>query len=283
MSELKLRDQLKAQRQGLQKTGNLFGLEQPEAQGGGPRAPTRRSGTSSRTCATSAWETGCKVSSSPIAVEGGDALWALHLPTGEAICVSRGITAHPGLLADDDPELHRDSATRTSRASSRATSSRTTIPTTAASTRRTSIRPCRIFYDDKLIAWASCVTHVSDCGSVTPGSIGFINPDCYSDGVLRLDGEGGRRTTPSTRGTSKRIRSRTRTPDCVLGDARGSPGRLHHRPREADRGHRQVRPRLLPGRRRRSTSRTAGATPWAASRPRPCRAACASRSSRTWR
>ena len=46
-----------------------------------------------------AWEVGCKVSASPIAAEGGDALWALHLPTGEAVCASKGITAHPGVLS----------------------------------------------------------------------------------------------------------------------------------------------------------------------------------------
>ncbi|HIF98545.1 MAG TPA: hypothetical protein EYQ54_16220, partial [Myxococcales bacterium] len=40
-----------------------------------------------------------------------------------------------------------------------------------------------LFYDGKLIAWASCVSHVADAGSVTPGSIGFLNPDCYSDGL----------------------------------------------------------------------------------------------------
>ena len=44
--------------------------------------------------------------SSAIASEGGDALWALHLPTGEAICTSRGITAHPGfeMMVQQVPE-----------------------------------------------------------------------------------------------------------------------------------------------------------------------------------
>ena len=77
-----------------------------------------------------------------------------------------------------------------------------------------------LFHDGKLIAWASCVSHVADAGSVTPGSIGFLNPDCYSDGIaisMERVGENDRFYP----WYEKRIRSRTRTPDFVMGDARG--------------------------------------------------------------
>jgi acetone carboxylase alpha subunit len=166
-----------------------------------------------------AWEVGCKVSASPIAAEGGDALWALHLPTGEAVCASKGITAHPGVLSvfirqliemdyeeypgikpgdifeNNDPHyggIHTvdfDGA----------------IP---------------IFYKGELVAWASAVSHVMDGGSVTPGSIGFLNPDCFSDGVpvsMERVGE----TDRYYPWYEMRIRSRTRVPDWVMGDARG--------------------------------------------------------------
>ena len=166
-----------------------------------------------------AWEVGCKVSASPIAAEGGDALWGLHLPTGEAVCASKGITAHPGVLAEfirqliemdyeeypginpgdifenNDPHFGGIHAVDFDGA----------IP---------------IFYKDELVAWASSVSHVMDGGSVTPGSIGFLNPDCFSDGVpVSMERVGERdRYYPWY---EMRIRSRTRVPDWVMGDARG--------------------------------------------------------------
>lgn len=166
-----------------------------------------------------AWEVGCKVSASPIAAEGGDALWALHLPTGEAVCASKGITAHPGVLSvfirqlieldyetypgirpgdifeNNDPHYGGIHSVDFDGA----------IP---------------IFAGDQLVAWASAVSHVMDGGSVTPGSIGFLNPDCFSDGVpvsMERVGEADRYYP----WYEMRIRSRTRVPDWVMGDARG--------------------------------------------------------------
>ena len=213
-----LRDQLRANDEAFARTGHLFGLEKLHRKESDPGNYEALWHILSSLC-NIGWETGCKVSSSPIAVEGGDALWALNLPTGEAVCVSRGITAHVNLLADmvrnfielgyeeypgfnsgdifenNDPHfggIHTpdfDSA----------------MP---------------IFYDGALVAWVTCVSHVSDCGSVTPGSVGFLNPDCYSDGLcisMEKVGENDRFFP----WYDMRIRSRTRTPDFVLGDARG--------------------------------------------------------------
>ena len=77
-----------------------------------------------------------------------------------------------------------------------------------------------IYYEDKLVAWATCVSHVSDSGSVTPGSVGFLNPDCFSDGIcISMEKVG--ENDAFFPWYEKRIRSRTRTPDFVMGDARG--------------------------------------------------------------
>src|SRR3990170_5002525 len=59
-----------------------------------------------------------------------------------------------------------------------------------------------------------------DSGFVLPGSIGFINPDCFSDGVpvtMERVGQNDR----FHKWYEKRMRSRTRVPDWVMGDARG--------------------------------------------------------------
>ncbi|MCS5636210.1 MAG: hydantoinase B/oxoprolinase family protein, partial [Myxococcota bacterium] len=166
-----------------------------------------------------AWATGCKVSSSPIAAEGGDALWGLHTATGEAICISRGISAHAGLLSDmiknfialgyeDNPGFKPGDIFENN-------------DPHYGGIHSPDFDMCMpLFYDGKLIAWASCVSHVSDAGSVTPGSIGFLNPDCYSDGLpisMERVGENDRFYP----WYELRIRSRTRTPDFVMGDARG--------------------------------------------------------------
>jgi len=159
------------------------------------------------------------VSSSPIAAEGGDALWGLHTTTGEAICVSRGITAHPGLLADmianfiklgyeDYPGFHQGDIFENN-------------DPHYGGIHAPDFDMCMpIFYEGKLVAWASAVTHVGDVGAVIPGSIGFMNPDCYSDGMcvsMEKVGENDRFYP----WYDMRVRSRTRTPDFVLGDARG--------------------------------------------------------------
>ncbi|MFQ5477415.1 MAG: hydantoinase B/oxoprolinase family protein [Candidatus Binatia bacterium] len=166
-----------------------------------------------------AWTVGCKVSSSAIAAEGGDALWSLHLPTGEAICTSKGILSHPGLLSmllrayiEDDYE--RDPGFRLGDVFENndphyggihSPDFQTTIP---------------IFYEGELVAWAASVTHVMDAGFILPGSIGFMNPDSFSDGVpvtMERVGENDRFYP----WYEKRMRVRTRTPDWVMGDARG--------------------------------------------------------------
>jgi len=93
-----LKDQLAADERRFQETGALFGLTDLRRKKGDPGTYEAVWHILLNIC-NSGWSVGCKVSSSPIAVEGGDALWALHLPTGEAVATSRGITAHPGLLS----------------------------------------------------------------------------------------------------------------------------------------------------------------------------------------
>ncbi|MBT4521216.1 MAG: hypothetical protein HOC23_14540 [Halieaceae bacterium] len=217
-NELSLKDQLRLNDQKFAETGCVFGLETlPEKE--------RDPGTYESVWHTllgicnAAWSVGCKVSSSPVAVEGGDALWALHTPTGECICTSRGITAHVGLLAsmvrhfieldyetlpgfkpgdifeNNDPHfggIHCPDFD-------------TAMP---------------LFYEDKLVAWVSAVTHANDAGSVLPGSISFMNPDCFSDGVpvtMEKIGENDKLYP----WYEMRMKSRTRTPEWVMGDTRG--------------------------------------------------------------
>ncbi len=218
MAARSLIEQTKANDEAFKKTGCLFGLEELGRKESDPGTYEAVWHILSNLCNT-AWATGCKVSSSPIAAEGGDALWGLHTATGEAICISRGISAHAGLLSDmiknfialgyeeypgfksgdifenNDPHY--------------------------GGIHSPDFDMCMpLFYDDELIAWASSVSHVADAGGVVPGSIGFLHPDCYSDGLaisMERVGENDRFYP----WYEMRIRSRTRTPDFVMGDARG--------------------------------------------------------------
>ncbi|MEZ5171313.1 MAG: hydantoinase B/oxoprolinase family protein [Acidimicrobiia bacterium] len=215
---LSLAEQIQANDEALTKTGHLFGLETLSRKDNDRGEYEALWHILSNLCNV-AWETGCKVSSSPIAVEGGDALWGLHLPTGEAICVSRGITAHPGLLADmirhfitlgyeDYPGFNQGDIFENN------------DPHYGGIHAPDFDMAMPLFYEGKLVAWASSVTHVSDCGSVTPGSVGFLNPDCYSDGLcISMEKVG--ENDAFYPWYERRVRSRTRTPDFVMGDARG--------------------------------------------------------------
>ena len=217
-STLSLKDRLRAHDEAFAKTGHLFGLSKLARKESDPGTYEAVWHILSNLC-NAAWSVGCKVSSSPIAAEGGDALWALHTPTGEAICVSRGITAHPGLLADmvrnfielgyeDVPGFKQGDLFENN------------DPHYGGIHAPDFDMAMPLFYGDELVAWATCVSHVSDCGSVTPGSIGFLNPDCYSDGLcIAMEKVG--ESDQFYPWYEMRIKSRTRTPDWVLGDARG--------------------------------------------------------------
>jgi acetone carboxylase alpha subunit len=215
---LSLRVQLEANEEAFGRTGHLFGLERLARKESDPGTYEAVWHILSNLC-NAAWSVGCKVSSSPVTIETGDALWALHLPTGEAVCVSRGITAHPGLLADmirnlielgyeDYPGFRQGDIFENN------------DPHYGGIHCPDFDMAMPIFYGDELVAWASSVSHVSDCGSVTPGSIGFLNPDCYSDGICISMEKVGERDKYYP-WYEMRIRSRSRTPDWVLGDARG--------------------------------------------------------------
>lgn len=216
--ELSLREQLRLNDELFEKTGHLFGLKELPEKAKDPGTYESVWHILLGIC-NGAWQVGCKVSSSPIAAEGGDALWALHTPTGECIATSRGITAHVGLLASmvrHFIELDYE-----------------TMPGFKPGDIFENNDPhyggihcpdfdmaMPIFYQEKLVAWVSAVTHVNDSGAVLPGSINFMNPDCFSDGIpisMEKIGEN-ERFYPWY---EMRIKSRTRTPDWVLGDARG--------------------------------------------------------------
>jgi len=165
------------------------------------------------------WAVGCKVSSSPIAVEGGDAVWCLHVPTGEVVCSSRGITAHPGLLSmlirrmidheyEVDPGINPGDIFENNDShfgGIHGPDFQTVVP---------------IFYNGELVAWAAAVSHVMDAGFVMPGSIGFLNPDVFTDGISFAMEKVGEEDSYYP-WYEKRIRTRTRIPEWVLGDARG--------------------------------------------------------------
>ena len=215
---MSLKERIEANKKAFAETGNLFGLEKMPRKEGDPGSYEALWHILSNLC-DAAWETGCKVSSSPIAAEGGDALWALHLPTGEAVCISRGITAHPGLLADmiqnfinlgyeDLPGFHQGDIFENN-------------DPHYGGIHSPDFDMCMpLFYEGKLVAWASCVSHVADVGCVTPGSIGFMNPDCYSDGICVSMEKVGEKDAFYP-WYEMRIRSRSRTPDFLMGDARG--------------------------------------------------------------
>lgn len=202
----------------LQETGHLFGLETLRRKQEDPGTYEAIWHILLSICNTG-WAVGCRVSSSPIAVEGGDALWALHLPTGEAICTSKGITAHPGLLSlfvrsliengyEEDPGIRLGDIFENNDphyGGIHPVDFDTGVP---------------IFYGDELVAWATSVSHVMDGGYIMPGSIGFMNPDCFADGMpvtMEKVGENDRLFP----WYEMRVKSRTRVPDFVMGDARG--------------------------------------------------------------
>ncbi len=214
----RLKDLLAENDRLFQETGHLFGLEELPRKQDDPGRYEAVWHILLNVCNT-AWAVGCRVSSSAIAVEGGDALWALHLPTGEAVCTSKGITAHPGLLSlfvrsliemgyQDDPGIRPGDIFENNDA------------------HYGGIHPADfdaaipIFYGDELVAWASGVSHVMDSGSIMPGSIGFMNPDSFADGMpvtMEKVGENDQLHP----WYEMRVRSRTRMPDWVMGDARG--------------------------------------------------------------
>ncbi|MEX0799969.1 MAG: hydantoinase B/oxoprolinase family protein [Dehalococcoidia bacterium] len=213
-----LREQLAANDRQFERTGHLFGLRRLPRKKEDPGAYESVWHILLNICNT-AWAVGCKVSSSPIAVEGGDALWALHLPTGEAVATSRGITAHPGLLSlfirsliengyEDDPGFHQGDIFENN------------DPHFGGIHPADFDSAVPIFYGDELVAWASGVSHVMDAGYIMPGSIGFMNPDSFADGIpvtMEKIGENDRLHP----WYEMRVKSRTRVPDWVMGDARG--------------------------------------------------------------
>src|SRR3990170_4646314 len=213
-----LKDQLAADERRFQETGALFGLTDLRRKKGDPGTYEAVWHILLNIC-NSGWSVGCKVSASPIAVEGGDALWALHLPTGEAICTSKGITAHPGLLSlfirslievgyEENPGMRLGDIFENNDphyGGIHPVDFDTAVP---------------IFYGDELVAWASGVSHVMDGGYIMPGSIGFLNPDSFADGMpvtMERIGEADQLYP----WYEMRVRSRTRVPDFVMGDARG--------------------------------------------------------------
>lgn len=217
VQSLTLRERLEENDRLFQETGHLFGLRELRLKQEDP-------GTYEAiwhillNIVNTGWAVGRRVSTSPLTREGGDAMWALHLPTGECVCTSRGITGHTGMLAalirklielgyeevpgiqpgeifeNNDPHyggihpIDFDSA----------------VP---------------IFYGDELVAWATAVTHVMDVGFILPGSTGFLNPDAFADGMhVSMEKVGaGDRFYPWY---EMRIKSCTRMPDWVMSDAR---------------------------------------------------------------
>jgi N-methylhydantoinase B/oxoprolinase/acetone carboxylase alpha subunit len=218
MAELSLKEQLEENEELFKKTGHLFGYEKLKRKESDPGTYEAVWHILSNICNT-AWSVGCMTSTSAVANEGGDALWGLHIPTGDAVCVSRGITAHPGLLADmiksfirlgyeEYPGFNNGDIFENN-------------DPHYGGIHTPDFDMCMpIIYEGKLIAWASSVTHVNDVGMAQAGSIGFLNPNVFADGLtvsMEKVGEGDKYFP----WYDLRIKSRTRTPDLVLGDARG--------------------------------------------------------------
>ena len=218
MAELSLKEQLKENEELFKKTGHLFGYEKLKRKESDPGTYEAVWHILSNICNT-AWSVGCMTSTSAVANEGGDALWGLHIPTGDAVCVSRGITAHPGLLADMIKSFIRLGYEEYPGFNSGDIFENNDPHYGGIHT--PDFDMCMpIVYEGKLIAWASSVTHVNDVGMAQAGSIGFLNPNVFADGLtfsMEKVGEGDKFFP----WYDLRIKSRTRTPDLVLGDARG--------------------------------------------------------------
>ncbi len=218
MAELSLKEQLKENEELFKKTGHLFGYEKLKRKESDPGTYEAVWHILSNICNT-AWSVGCMTSTSAVANEGGDALWGLHIPTGDAVCVSRGITAHPGLLADMIKSFIRLGYEEYPGFNSGDIFENNDPHYGGIHT--PDFDMCMpIVYQGKLIAWASSVTHVNDIGMAQAGSIGFLNPNVFADGLtfsMEKVGENDKYFP----WYALKIKSRTRTPDYVLGDARG--------------------------------------------------------------
>jgi N-methylhydantoinase B/oxoprolinase/acetone carboxylase alpha subunit len=218
MADLSLKEELERNEKLLEQSGHLFGYESLARKESDPGTYEALWHILSNIC-NAAWNVGCMASTSPVAAEGGDALWALHTATGEAICVSRGITAHPGLLAEmiknfirlnyeDYPGFENGDIFENN-------------DPHYGGIHTPDFDMCMpITHEGRVIAWASSVTHVNDVGMAQAGSIGFLNPNVFADGVtVSMEKVGEKdRFFPWY---DMRMRSRTRTPEYVLGDARG--------------------------------------------------------------
>ncbi len=109
IGERTLKGQLAENERIYRETGHLFGLQELSRKQQDPGTYEAVYQILLNICNTG-WAVGCQVSSSPIAVEGGDAMWSLNLPTGECVCTSRGITGHTGMLAAFIRSLVRDTS-----------------------------------------------------------------------------------------------------------------------------------------------------------------------------
>src|ERR1035437_2284590 len=87
---LSLKEQIAVNDKLLADTGCMFGLTELACKQADPGTYEAVWNILLNICNTG-WVVGCKVSSSPVSAEGGDAVWVLHVPTGEAICTSKGI------------------------------------------------------------------------------------------------------------------------------------------------------------------------------------------------
>lgn len=213
-----LKERVQENQQLLETTGSMFGLTEMKRKAEDP-GKYESVWHILLNGMNAAWDVGCKVSASPVAAEGGDAVWNLHVPTGESVCSSKGIVSHPGLLSqlirsyiENDYEINPGFKPGDIFENNdphfggiHSVDFQTLIP---------------VFHAGELICWVSSVSHVMDGGMILPGSIGFMNPDAFADGVpvvMERIGENDR-IYPWY---EKRIQCRTRVPDWVMGDARG--------------------------------------------------------------
>ncbi len=165
----------------LESTGHYAGIETLELK----RAdPLKYESLQSRlrSAVTSAREMMKRVSASPGVAEGGEGVVALYTPEGDSIVLSTGIMVHVHTLSafikwmiENDYELDPGIELGAIFANNDAYIGNVQPPDMQ------DVVP--IYYGEKLVGWAGCVTHELECGGMTPGGDVSLAVERYTEGL----------------------------------------------------------------------------------------------------
>ncbi|NQU08582.1 MAG: hydantoinase B/oxoprolinase family protein [Candidatus Abyssubacteria bacterium] len=127
-------------------------------------------------------ETAMNISASPIVKEIGELCFAFYTPEGDSVALSTGIIVHVHTMSDAIKFMIRHDYERNPRVSPGDifTNNDPDIGDVHNADVQTFVP---IFWENELIGWAGGVTHVTDIGAATPGSVPVGPTSRYEDGL----------------------------------------------------------------------------------------------------